>query len=135
MLRHDVDHFSDGTRMMYEIEKKYNVKSSFYFRNCTFEPELMQEIEKYGSEASLHFEPIADYVKANPSIKNKEDLFSSDFESKCLKILKSNIIRFRELLDIPCVTIASHGEYENSLVETANNYLTEDTDTYKLLRY
>jgi len=133
ILRHDVDHLSDGTLMMFEVEKKYNVKSSFYFRNSTFEPKLMKEIEKYGSEASLHFEPIADFVKAN-GIKNKEELYSyKDWQSRCLNILKSNIERFRNLIDIPCTTIASHGEYENSLVKTPNNYLTEDIKTYEYL--
>lgn len=37
------------------------------------------------------------------------------------------------LCDIPCITIASHGEYENSLVSTPNNYLTEDVSTYEYL--
>jgi len=133
ILRHDIDHFSDGTKMIFEVEKKYGVTSSFYFRNSTYESKLMKEIEAYGSEASLHFEPIADYIKANPSIRNKEDLFESDFEEKCLEILKSNLNRFRLLLDIPCITIASHGEYENSLVDTPNNYLTEDIDSYEYL--
>jgi len=133
ILRHDVDHFSNGTRMMFEVEKKYGVKSSFYFRNPTFEPKLMKEIEKYGSEASLHFEPIADFVKAN-GIKNKEELYNyEDWEERCLNILKANIDRFRNLLDIPCITIASHGEYENSIVQTPNNYLTEDIKTYGFL--
>ena len=133
ILRHDVDHFTIGTKLMFEIEKKYEVKSSYYFRNSTYEPKLMKEIESYGSEASLHFEPIADFVKANPNIKNKKDLFKKDFQDKCLKILKYNIDRFRLLCDIPCATIASHGEHENSLVETPNNYLTENTKTYKYL--
>ena len=133
ILRHDVDHYSTGTTMMFNIEKKYGVTSSFYFRNSTYEPKLMKEIEHYGSESSLHFEPIADFVKANPAIKNRDDLFQTDFEDRCLTILKSNLDRFRLLLDIPCVTIASHGEYENSLVETPNNYLTENIDTYKYL--
>jgi len=133
ILRHDVDHFSSGTKMMFEVEKKYDIKSSFYFRNSTFAPKLMKEIEKYGSEASLHFEPIADFVKAN-GIKNKEELYSfKNWEQRCLNILKANLDRFRNLLDIPCLTIASHGEYENSLVETPNNYLTEDTKTYNFL--
>ena len=133
ILRHDVDHFSDGTRMMFEVEKKYGVKSSFYFRNSTFEPKLMQEIEWYGSEASLHFEPIADFVKAN-SIKNKEELYGfANWQQRCLNVLKANLDRYRNLLDIPCVTIASHGEYENILVKTPNNYLTEDTKTYEYL--
>jgi len=133
ILRHDVDHFSDGTKMMLEVEKKYGVKSSFYFRNSTFEPKLMKEIEEYGSEASLHFEPIADFVKAN-GIRNKDELYViQDWQERCLEILRCNIERFRKLLNIPCITIASHGEYENSLVQTPNNYLTEDISTYDYL--
>jgi len=133
ILRHDVDHFSDGTKMMFEVEKKYGVTSSFYFRNSTFEPKLMKDIELYGSEASLHFEPIADFVKAN-GIKNKDKLNSfEDWEERCLNILKANLDRYKNLLGIPCLTIASHGEYENTLVQTPNNYLTEDTKTYDFL--
>jgi hypothetical protein len=119
--------------MMFEVEKKYSVHSSFYFRNSTFNPSLMKEIEKYGSEASLHFEPIADFVKAN-NIKNKEELYDiKDWQEICLDLLKCNIDRFRKLLGIPCITIASHGEYENSLVQTPNNYLTENISTYEYL--
>jgi len=133
LLRHDIDHLSDGTRMMFEVEKKYKVTSSFYFRNCTFTPTLMKDIEVYGSESSLHFESIADFVKANSLIKTKEELFKTDFHERCLKLLKLNIERFRLLIDAPCITIASHGEYENRLVKTPNNYLTESKDTYQEL--
>ena len=133
ILRHDVDHFSDGTKMMFEVEKKYGVTSSFYFRNTTFEAKLMKDIEKYGSEASLHFEPIADFVKAN-GITSKEELESyKDWKQRCLNILKSDLERFRNLLDILCITIASHGEYENRLVKIPNNYLTEDLRVYDYL--
>lgn len=133
ILRHDVDHLSNGTKMMFEVEKKYEVTSSFYFRNSTYEPKLIKEIENYGSESSLHFESIADFVKANPNIINKEDLFKTNFQEKCLKVLKANLDRFRLLCDIPCVTIASHGERENTLVSTPNNFLTEDVRTYDYL--
>jgi len=133
ILRHDVDHFSDGTKMMFEVEKKHKVKASYYFRHKTFEPKLMKEIEEYGSEASLHFEPIADFVKAN-KIRSKEELFSyKDWKERCLNILKADLDRFRNLLNIKCVTIASHGEKENSLVQTPNNYLTEDISVYDFL--
>lgn len=133
ILRHDVDHISNGTKMMFEVEKKYGLKSSFYFRNSTFEAKLMIEIESYGSEASLHFEPISDFVKAN-NIKNKKELLSyPKWEERCLDMLKSNIDKFRNILDIPCTTIASHGESVDYLVETCNNYLTEDVSTYKYL--
>lgn len=133
ILRHDVDHFSSGTNMMFEVEKKHKVTSSFYFRNTTYDSKLMKEIEEYGSEASLHFEPIADFVKANPDIKNREELFKTDFQEKCLGILKADLDRFRLLCDIPCITIASHGEYENRLVETPNNFLTENVSVYDYL--
>ena len=133
ILRHDVDHFSSGTRAMFEIEKKYGVKSSFYFRNSTFEPKLMRAIEAYGSEASLHFEPVADFVKAN-GIKSKEELEKvKNWKQRCLNILKSDLERFRNLLGIECLTIASHGEYENRLVGIPNNYLTESKESYKYL--
>ena len=93
----------------------------------------MKEIENYGSEASLHFEAIADYVKANPHITTREELHSSDFEARCLEIVKADLERFRALLNIPCSTIASHGERENRLVGTPNNYLTENEETYEKL--
>lgn len=133
ILRHDIDHISKGSRMMLDIEKSFSVHSSFYFRNSTYQPLLMKEIENYGSEASLHFEPIADFIKANPEIRTKEDLFKTNFQERCLNVLKSNIERFRLLCDLPCTTIASHGEYENSLVKTPNNYLTENESTYASL--
>ena len=128
-----MDHESQGLRLIFEAEKKAGVKASYYFRNSTFNPLMMKEIENYGSEASLHFEPIADYVKANPQITTREELHASDFKVRCLEILKADLKRFRELLDIPCTTIASHGEWENRLVGTPNNFLTENEDTYEEL--
>lgn len=133
VLRHDVDHFSQGTKMMFDVEKKYKVYSSFYFRNSTYEPDLMREIEAFGSESSLHFEPIADFVKNHPEIKNKSDLFNTNFQKVCLDKLKKDIDWFRSSCGIPCATIASHGEYENILVQTPNNYLTEDIGVYEYL--
>lgn len=126
ILRHDVDHTSNGAKMMFEVEKKYKSTSSFYFRNKTIEPNLMQEIEKYGSEASLHFEQIADFVKENPNIK-------TNFKQICIEKLKQNLLYFRNELKLSCLSIASHGEYENTLVQTPNNFLTEDTSVYDFL--
>lgn len=133
VLRHDIDSINKGTEMMFEIEKKYGVFSSFYFRNSTFTPVLMKEIEKYGSESSLHFETIADYLKANPDIQTKEMLYKTDFQDRCLKLLKFDIEKFRILLDIPCLTIASHGDSINRLFDIPSNVLTENSEAYKYL--
>jgi hypothetical protein len=130
VLRHDVDHDASAARKMFDIEKEVGVRSSFYFRRKTFDATLMREIEAYGSEASLHFESVADFVKAN-AIKTKAELEAvPEWKTRCLRLLKSDLERFRALLDIPCETVASHGEYENILVDTPNNVLTEDTSVY-----
>lgn len=132
ILRHDVDHKSFGTKLMFELEKKFNAHSSFYFRNSTIDKNLMQDIEAYGSEASLHFETIADFVKKH-KIKTKNELYNTNFVDQCLQELKDNLIYFRKTLKLPCITIASHGEYENMLVKTPNNFLTENTNSYEYL--
>jgi hypothetical protein len=133
ILRHDVDRVSKGTREMFNIEQRNNVFSSFYFRNITLDPMFMKEIESYGSESSFHFESIADYIRMNPYIKDQTDLYRTDFKKRCLGILKANIDILRLLLDIPCITIASHGTIENRMVDTPNNVLTEDVAVYDYL--
>jgi len=132
ILRHDVDRKSNGVRLMFEIEKKYGAKASYYFRNSTFQGNFMKEIEQYGSEASLHFETIADFAKVN-CINTKEELLKYKYFDRCLKILKADIERFRYLLDLPCITIASHGEEENRKLGIPNNILTEDENVYASL--
>ncbi|MDB5053869.1 MAG: hypothetical protein JWM44_1919 [Bacilli bacterium] len=132
ILRHDVDGNSQGARKMFELEQKYGAHASYYFRHSTFNPPLMKDIEKYGSESSFHYEPIAEYSRAR-GITTKEELFKTNFEVECLQILKNDIERYRLLLQIPCTTIASHGAPENRLLDTPNNFLTENPLTYEAL--
>ncbi len=42
-------------KKFFEIENKYNVKASYYFRLSTLDYKFMKEIHEYGSEASYHF--------------------------------------------------------------------------------
>jgi hypothetical protein len=131
ILRHDVDHKSKGTQLMFNVEQKLKANSSFYFRNSTIDYELANKIEDNKSEASLHFETLAYYVRKN-KIKTKTELFTNDFKKECLSNLKDNINKYRKH-GLACRTIASHGEYENRLVKTPNNYLTEDLGSYQEL--
>ena len=132
ILRHDIDYISDANLMMFEIEKKYKAKASYYFRNQTIDKELIPLIKEYGSEASLHFETIADYIKEK-GIKSKKELFITDFKKECLEILKQDLEHLRKQFQIRCTTIASHGAPENRLIGVNNNYLTEDTSVYEFL--
>jgi hypothetical protein len=131
ILRHDIDEVSNGASKMFSVEKKVSAKASYYFRNSTLDIGLAKSIEEYGSEASLHFETIADYVKRR-GIKTKEQLFKEDFVPECINKLKLNLHEFRSN-GLQCKTIASHGEFENRLVKTPNNYLTENISSYEEL--
>jgi len=63
--RHDIDSDIRTARKLFEIEKKHNIKSSYYFRISTLDFDLMREIEEYGSEASYHYEELATFAKRN----------------------------------------------------------------------
>ncbi len=132
ILRHDIDYTSKANLMMFEIEKKYNARASYYFRKQTVDAELIFLIKEYGGEASLHFETIADYIREH-NITNREQLFKTDFKNQCLDILKQDLIQLRKRFQIKCSTIASHGATENRLVGIHNNYLTEDVNIYGFL--
>jgi hypothetical protein len=132
ILRHDIDYISDANLMMFEIEKKHKARASYYFRNQTIDTELIPLIKEYGSEVSLHFETIADYIKER-GITNREQLFKTDFKNECLEILKQDLDRLRGKYQLKCKTIASHGAPENRLVKVNNNYLTEDVSVYGYL--
>lgn len=130
ILRHDIDYVSDANLMMFEIEKKYRARASYYFRKQTIDADLISLIKEYGSEASLHFETIADYIKER-GITSKEQLLKTDFKNECSEILKKDLNQLRESFQLKCSTIASHGAPENRLTGILNNYLTEDVSVYE----
>src|SRR5665647_41148 len=61
ILRHDIDSDLEMARQLFNIERKYDVRSSFYFRLSTLNFGLMRKIIGFGSEASYHFEEVASY--------------------------------------------------------------------------
>lgn len=137
ILRHDIDHLSMGTRLMFAVEKKYEAYASYYFRDSqyderTAEADLMRSIEQYGSEASLHFETIANYgIQGN--FATRDELLKKDYIEECSKLLGEELREFRKKYRVPCITIASHGAEYNSKVRISNNILTEDIESYKAL--
>lgn len=134
IIRHDIDHVSHGTNLMFETEKKYGAYSSFYFRDSkygkiTADKDLMREIEEYGSEAYLHFETISNYIKSNKSI-SRNQLLEKENIDQCIKLLKSELVDFRNKYEVSGKTIASHGTRINGHIGISNNYLTENTEIY-----
>ena len=118
ILRHDIDARDDATRSMLEIEKRNNVKATYYFRWNTFDEALIKEIVQQGSEVGLHYETIATYyLKNNRNEINLEDI------TKCREILKTEIKSFKTRTGIDIKTVASHGNPINRKIGVPNYFL------------
>ena len=115
--RHDVDTDPDTTRRVFEIEKRYKVKSSYYFRLSTLDIDLMNEIEEYGSEASYHYEELATFAKKH-GIKDPSTL--SERLPEIRESFSGNFQRLERQLGRKMVTVASHGDFANRRLKLSN---------------
>ena len=121
--RHDIDTDIRTTKKMFAIEKKHNIKTTYYFRLSTITPKLMKEIEEFGSEASYHFEEIATFCKKN-KIKSKEKAISRLDEIKAE--FHKNFKQLESDLGYKFKTVASHGDFVNRKLNLINNEITND---------
>lgn len=118
ILRHDIDTKSEATQYMFDIEKKNNVKATYYFRWETFDKNLIKEISDQGFEVGLHYETIATYC-----IDNKQRVITQEDIIKCREILKKEIKEFKEKSGVNIETISSHGNPVNKEIGIPNNVL------------
>ena len=121
--RHDIDSDLRTARKMFAIETRYGVTSSFYFRLSTLDFGLMREIEAYGSEASYHYEEVADFAKAN-HLKDA-DAVRHRFPEIRMAFLQ-NYERIQDKLAIKLSTVASHGDFANRRLQVINHEILRD---------
>jgi hypothetical protein len=121
--RHDIDTDNSTAKAFFEIEKQYNIKATYYFRLSTIDIALMKEIEKYGSEASYHFEEIATYCKIH-HIKSIEEV--SSHLPKIETLFKENFSNIQNQLGVKLKTVCSHGDFVNRKLGIINNKLTHN---------
>lgn len=119
ILRHDIDSDLKATRRFFQIEKELKVKSTYYFRLCTLDYNLIDEIIEYGSEVGYHYEELATYCKRNKII-SKENL-KKEHLNEIYDTFKSNLKKYFNRYDIK--TIASHGDYYNKKIGIPNQYV------------
>ncbi len=131
ILRHDVDHPSNGTLAMAKIENDLGLKSTFYFRWSTFNPPLIKQIFDMEHEVSLHYETFADYAIKKHLNSQKDKIMETDIV-ECRSNLKNEIAEFISrcasfgvMLNIK--TIASHGHVLNKLFNFPNNHLVKSS--------
>ncbi len=121
--RHDIDTDLRTARKLFEIEKQHNIKSSYYFRLCTLDFELMREIEEYGSEASYHYEELATFAKKN-KIKH-----ANDVRIRLPEIRDNFVSNFRwieQRFGKKMTTVASHGDFANRRLRLNNTEILND---------
>lgn len=124
ILRRDIDTADFKIlRKFLEIEKKYGVRSTSYFRWNTINIELMKEIEKAGGESSYHYEEIATFCYRH-RIRKKSIAIEHLEEIRDLFI--ANITEFRKKTGMKCLTVASHGDYINTKFQFQNKELIND---------
>lgn len=123
--RHDIDTDVSTAKKFFSIEKKYNIKASYYFRLSTLDFELMKAINAYGSEASYHFEEIAQYCKDH-HIKTREKALEN--LPAIMKKFEENFTYIENALGAKLKTVCSHGDFVNRKLKIVNNVITDNIE-------
>lgn len=118
LVRHDVDRKPEFALRMAKVEEEMGIKSTYYFRakKCSFNVDIIKEIEGLGHEIGLHYESLSD---TNGNI----ELALKDFEE--------NLKEFRTVANIK--TCSMHGRplkpFDNRDIwksESNHKYLKEE---------
>ena len=121
--RHDIDSDVRTAAKMFAIEARHGVTASYYFRLSTLDLGLMREIEAYGSEASYHFEEVADFAKRH-HIKDAAALRVRFPEIR--ELFLRNCHAIERALGTRLVTVASHGDFANRRLQVINHEILSD---------
>lgn len=121
--RHDIDSDLRTAAKMFAIEVRHGITASYYFRLSTLDFGLMREIEAYGSEASYHFEEVADFAKRHHI--HDADVLRSRFPAIRVQF-RHNLERIERVLKRKLTTVASHGDFANRRLAVINNEILQD---------
>jgi len=115
LFRHDIDRKPFNALKMAEIEKKYNIKATYYFRakKSVFNPKIIEKISYLGHEIGYHYESLSD---ANGNF------------NEAIKDFENNLSMFRKYVNIN--TISMHGR---PLSKFDNRDLWKNEENQKLL--
>jgi len=121
--RHDVDSDLRTARKMFALECRHQVHASYYFRLSTLDIEFMRDIEAAGSEASYHYEEVADFAKQRHlhdpvEVRRHFPAMREQFAI--------NVARIAAALGRRLCTVASHGDFVNRKLAIINHELLAD---------
>lgn len=125
ILRHDVDCSLPVAKKMWEIERRLECTSSFYFRLSTIDVEFMQQIESSGGEASYHYEEIATFAKQH-GIRRKESIVKALPQIR--DVFASNLKALRNSTGLPMTVVAAHGDFVNRAIGLQNTEILAESN-------
>jgi hypothetical protein len=119
MLRNDVDTDPAGAARMFDCDREFDVRATYYFRLSTIDRRLMRRISEFGSEVGYHFEETSTIIKRHGLASRKQidtqvDLMRAEF--------RKNIAIFRDYSGIMPRSVVAHGDFVNRLVNVPDSY-------------
>jgi hypothetical protein len=124
VLRHDVDSDIRTAQAMFNLERSFGIRSTYYFRLQTVDIPFMRELEGAGSEAGYHYEEIATFAKS-AGIRTREAICVRMDEVR--QLFQANLRRLRKTTGLPIRTVASHGDFVNRALRMSNGELLDAT--------
>jgi hypothetical protein len=121
--RHDIDSDLRTAKKLFALEVKHGVQASYYFRLSTLDFGFMRAIEAAGSEASYHYEEVADFAKRH-RVRSAAEVRRRFPEIRDL--FERNFTRIEERLGTRLATVASHGDFANRRLNVINHELLRD---------
>jgi hypothetical protein len=119
LLRIDVDTDPAGAARMFDCDREFDVRATYYFRLSTIDRRLMRRICEFGSEVGYHCEETSTIIKrhglaSRQQIDSHVDVMRAEF--------RKNIANFRDLSGIMPRSVVAHGDFINRLVNVPDSY-------------
>lgn len=94
IIRHDVDRWPGNSLKMAELEYKYGIYTTYYFRitKASFKPDIIKKIAGFGHEIGYHYEDLS-LAKGN--------------YKESIRLFEEHLKTIRNI--VPVKTIAMHG--------------------------
>ena len=103
ILKHDVDKLPKNALRMANLEKKFGIKTSYYFRIVkeSYDEGIIKQIADLGHEVGYHYENLSEISKEK-RVTSKEELYELAIDD-----FRLNLEKLRKLY--PVKTICMHG--------------------------
>jgi hypothetical protein len=123
ILRHDMDTNPAAACVFAEVEERFGAKASYFFRRCTWNPRIMNMLNRRGHEVGYHYEEITDFAKAE-HIKSLSQIMNNIGRIK--EQFAYNLANLRLTVDFDLTAVASHGDFAWKRLSIGNDELLKD---------